>query len=223
MRDEQVVELFRAYGYEPLLAAGSDPNLMHRRMVEVLEQAFDEIGVIQARARRGSNNDTGAAVLRWPLVILRSPKGWNGPKEVDGKKVEGFWRAHQIPIPAVRENPTHLRQLEEWMRSYRPEELFDQSGRLMQDIAELAPNGNRRMGLNPHANGGLLRRELRLPDFRTYAVTVTSPGAPQAEATRIVGAFLRDVMKLNATNRNFRLVGPDETSSNRLDRRLRGH
>ena len=215
--DEQVVELFRAYGYEPLLAAGFDPNLMHRRMAEVLEQAFDEIGIIQARARRGSNNDTGAAVPRWPLVILRSPKGWTGPKEVDGKKVEGFWRAHQIPIPAVRENPAHLRQLEEWMRSYRPEELFDQSGRLTQDIAELAPNGNRRMGLNPHANGGLLRREIRLPDFHTYAVTVTSPGAPQAEATRIVGAFLRDVMKLNATNRNFRLVGPDETSSNRLD------
>jgi phosphoketolase len=215
--DEQVVELFRAYGYEPLLAAGSDPNLMHRRMAEVLEQAFDEIGIIQARARRGSNNDTGAAVPPWPLVILRSAKGWTGPKEVDGKKVEGSWRAHQIPIPAVRENPAHLRQLEQWMRSYRPEELFDQSGRLMQDIAELAPNGNRRMGLNPHANGGLVRRELRLPDFHAYAVTVASPGAPQAEATRIVGAFLRDVMKLNATNRNFRLVGPDETSSNRLD------
>jgi xylulose-5-phosphate/fructose-6-phosphate phosphoketolase len=215
--DEQVVELFRAYGYEPLLAAGSDPNLMHRRMAEVLEQAFDKIGIIQARARRGGNNDTDAARPRWPVVILRSPKGWTGPKEVDGKKVEGFWRAHQIPIPAVRENPAHLRQLEEWMRSYRPEELFDQSGRLMQDIAELAPNGNRRMGLNPHANGGLLRREIRLPDFHAYAVTVMSPGAPQAEATRIVGAFLRDVMKLNETNRNFRLVGPDETSSNRLD------
>jgi xylulose-5-phosphate/fructose-6-phosphate phosphoketolase len=215
--DEQVVELFRAYGYEPLLAAGSDPNLMHRRMAEVLERAFEKIGIIQARARGGGNNDTDAARPRWPLVILRSPKGWTGPKEVDGKKVEGFWRAHQIPIPAVRENPAYLRQLEEWMRSYRPEELFDQSGRLMQDIAELAPNGNRRMGLNPHANGGLLRREIRLPDFHAYAVTVMSPGAPQAEATRIVGAFLRDVMKLNETNRNFRLVGPDETSSNRLD------
>jgi xylulose-5-phosphate/fructose-6-phosphate phosphoketolase len=215
--DEQVVELFRAYGYEPLLVAGSDPNLMHRRMAEVLEQAFDEIGIIQARARTSSNNDTGAAVSRWPLVILRSPKGWTGPKEVDGKKVEGFWRAHQIPIPAVRENPAHLRQLEEWMSSYRPEELFDQSGRLTQDIAELAPNGNRRMGLNPHANGGLLRREIRLPDFHAYAVTVASPGATQAEATRVVGAFLRDVMRLNKANRNFRLVGPDETSSNRLD------
>lgn len=215
--DEQVVELFRAYGYEPLLAAGSDPDLMHRRMAEVLEQAFDEIGIIQAQARRGSESNKHVAVPRWPLVILRSPKGWTGPKEVDGKKVEGFWRAHQIPIPAVRENPAHLRQLEEWMRSYRPEELFDQSGRLMQDIAELAPSGNRRMGLNPHANGGLLRREIRLPDFHAYAVTVASPGAPQAEATRIVGAFLRDVMKLNATNRNFRLFGPDETSSNRLD------
>jgi xylulose-5-phosphate/fructose-6-phosphate phosphoketolase len=215
--DEQVVDLFRAYGYEPLLVAGSDPDLMHRRMAEVLEQAFDEIGIIQARARRYSNNNTAAAVPRWPLVILRSPKGWTGPKEVDGKKVEGFWRAHQIPIPAVRENPAHLRQLEEWMRNYRPEELFDQSGRLMQDIAELAPSGNRRMGLNPHANGGLLRREIQLPDFHAYAVTVRSPGASQAEATRIVGAFLRDVMKLNATDRNFRLVGPDETSSNRLD------
>jgi xylulose-5-phosphate/fructose-6-phosphate phosphoketolase len=215
--DEQVVELFRAYGYEPLLAAGSDPNLMHRRMAEVFEEAFDEIGIIQAEARRRSENNKDTAVPRWPLVILRSPKGWTGPKEVDGKKVEGFWRAHQIPIPAVRENPAHLRQLEEWMRSYRPEELFDQSGRLMQDIAELAPNGNRRMGLNPHANGGLLRREIQVPDFHAYAVTVTSPGASQAEATRIVGAFLRDVMKLNAANRNFRLVGPDETSSNRLD------
>ena len=151
------------------------------------------------------------------MIVLRSPKGWTGPKEVDGKKVEGFWRAHQVPVEAVRKNPEHLRILEEWMRSYRPQEMFDASGRLMEDIAKTAPTGIRRMGANPHANGGLLRHELYLPDFSTYAVEVKQPGTSQAEATRVAGAFLRDIMRLNARSRNFRLFGPDETSSNRLD------
>src|SRR5262249_38073008 len=149
--------------------------------------------------------------------ILRSPKGWTGPKEVDGKRVEGFWRAHQVPLANVRENPAHLRLLEDWMRSYHPQELFGEAGRLAPEIAALAPAGNRRMGANPHANGGLLKHELRLPDFRAYAVDVQSPETSQAEATRVMGSFLRDVVRLNAESRNFRLMGPDETASNRLD------
>jgi xylulose-5-phosphate/fructose-6-phosphate phosphoketolase len=152
-----------------------------------------------------------------PLIILRSPKGWTGPKEVDGKKVEGFWRAHQVPIDKVRDNPEHLRLLEEWMRSYRPQELFGQAGRLAPEIAALAPTGTRRMGTNPHANGSLLKRELRLPDFRAYAADVESPGGSQAEATRVMGSYLCEVVQLNTECRNFRLMGPDETASNRLD------
>jgi xylulose-5-phosphate/fructose-6-phosphate phosphoketolase len=219
--DGDVVDFFRACGYEPLLVAGSEPELMHRCMARALDLALDQILAIQQRARNNGPSDGEARlpsqVPKWPLIVLRSPKGWTGPKDVDGQKVEGFWRAHQVPLPAVRENPEHLRLLEEWLRSYRPQELFDEGGRLAKEIAETAPTGHRRMGANPHANGGLVRRELRLPDFRSYAVKVASPGTSQAEPTRIAGALLRDVVRLNANARNFRLLGPDETSSNRLD------
>jgi xylulose-5-phosphate/fructose-6-phosphate phosphoketolase len=219
--DGDVVDFFRACGYEPLLVAGSEPELMHRCMAKALDVAIDHIMAIQQRARNSDPNDGDAQlpsrVPKWPLIVLRSLKGWTGPKEVDGQKVEGFWRAHQVPLPEVRQNPEHLRLLEEWLRSYRPQELFDEAGHLAKDIAETTPTGNRRMGANPHANGGLVRRELRLPDFRSYAVKVASPGTSHAEGTRIAGALLRDVVQLNANTRNFRLLGPDETSSNRLD------
>src|SRR5713101_1824229 len=219
--DGDVIDFFRAYGYEPLLVAGSDPELMHRCMAKALDVAIDQILAIQQRARNNGPNDDDARlpsrVPKWPLIVLRSLKGWTGPKDVDGEKVEGFWRAHQVPLAAVRQNPEHLLLLEEWLRSYRPQELFDEAGRLAKEIAETNPTGHRRMGANPHANGGLVRRELRLPDFRSYAVKVASPGTSQAEGTRIVGTLLRDVVRLNANNRNFRLLGPDETSSNRLD------
>jgi xylulose-5-phosphate/fructose-6-phosphate phosphoketolase len=217
MRDDEIIELFRGYGYEPTMVIGSEPTAMHQRMAAVLDRVIEDIHSIQRRAREGGGKSDQAQPPRWPLIILRSPKGWTGPKEVDGKKVEGFWRAHQVPLDKVRGNPEHLRMLEEWMHSYRPWELFDEAGRLASEIAALAPAGDRRMGANPHANGGLLRRELRLPDFAAYAVEVDSPGTTQAEATRVMGAYLRDVMRLNAESRNFRLMGPDETSSNRLD------
>jgi xylulose-5-phosphate/fructose-6-phosphate phosphoketolase len=218
MPDDEIAGLFRGYGYEPIMVAGSDPMPMHQRMAATLDKVIDDIHAIQESARRSGGKGDDAQPPRWPLIILRSPKGWTGPKEVDGKKVEGFWRAHQVPLDKVRENPEHLRLLEQWMRSYRPQELFDEKGRLTADIAASAPSGNRRMGANPHANGGLLKRELRLPDFKTYAVDVESPGASQAEATRVTGAFLRDIVRLNAEARNFRLMGPDETASNRLDK-----
>ena len=217
MRDSELAELFRGYGYEPVMVVGSEPTAMHQRMAAVLDRVVEDIHSIQRRAREGGGKSDQAQPPRWPLVILRSPKGWTGPKEVDGKKVEGFWRSHQVPLDKVRENPEHLRMLEEWMRSYRPQELFDEAGRLAPEIAELAPGGNRRMGANPHANGGLLKRELRLPDFAAHAVEVDSPGTTQAEATRVTGAYLRDVVRLNEETRNFRVMGPDETSSNRLD------
>jgi xylulose-5-phosphate/fructose-6-phosphate phosphoketolase len=217
MPDDEVVGLFRGYGYEPITVAGSDPIPMHQRMAAVLDKVIEDIHSIQQLARKSGGKGDKAQPPRWPLIILRSPKGWTGPKEVDGKKVEGFWRAHQVPIDNVRHNPKHLRLLEEWMRSYRPQELFGEAGRLAPEIADLAPTGERRMGANPHANGGLLKRELCLPDFRTYAVDVKAPGELQAEATRVMGSYLRDVMRLNAESRNFRLMGPDETASNRLD------
>src|SRR5438445_9306316 len=215
MPDDEVVGLFRGYGYEPITVVGSDPIPMHQRMAAVLDGVIEDIHSIQRRARKNGGKDDKAQPPRWPLIILRSPKGWTGPKEVDGKKVEGFWRAHQVPIDKARDNPEHLRLLEVWMRGYRPQELFGETGRLAPETAALAPSGNRRMGANPHANGGLLKRELHLPDFRAYAVNVESPGASQAEATRVMGSFLRDVVRLN--DRNFRLMGPDETASNRLD------
>jgi xylulose-5-phosphate/fructose-6-phosphate phosphoketolase len=217
MPEDEVEALFRAYGYDPVTVAGSDPAAMHQRMAAVLDKVIEDIRSIQQQTRRSDGNGGTVQPPRWPLIILRSPKGWTGPREVDGKRVEGFWRAHQVPLANVRENPEHLRLLEEWMRSYRPQELFGEAGLLAPEVAALAPAGNRRMGANPHANGGLLKRELDLPDFRAHAVDVGSPGKSQAEATRVIGSYLRDVVRLNAESRNFRLMGPDETASNRLD------
>jgi len=211
---EELESLFVGYGYKPFLVEGDDPATMHQLMARTLEQVLDDIRDIQARARAGDGGEADRP--RWPMIILRSPKGWTGPKEVDGKKTEGFWRAHQVPIPQAASNPKHLRQLEEWMRGYKPEELFDDNGTLIPELAELAPSGERRMGANPHANGGLLLRELRMPDFRDYGVDVPKPGQVRAEATRTLGIMLRDVVKLNRDHRNFRVVGPDETASNRL-------
>ena len=210
-RDE-IEDLFRGYGYKPYVVEGNVPEEVHQAMAQTLDRMVDEIQEIQRQARA-----TGKAVRpRWPMLILITPKGWTGPKEVDGQPVEGTFRAHQVPLPEVRDRPEHLRQLEAWMKSYRPEELFDGEGRLKADLAELAPKGPRRMGANPHANGGLLLEDLRMPDFRDYAVDVPQPGQVRAEATRILGEFLRDVMRLNEKSRNFRLFGPDETASNRL-------
>jgi xylulose-5-phosphate/fructose-6-phosphate phosphoketolase len=201
-------QLLTGYGYKPYFVEGDDPPTMHQLMAATLDEVLDEIAAIQSAARNG-----GPVTLpRWPMIVLRSPKGWTGPKVVDGVKIEGSWRAHQVPFGDM-ENPAHIRLLEEWLRSYRPHELFDRDGRPRPEIAELAPTGDRRMSANPHANGGLLRRDLVMPDFADYAVKVTSPGRIDAEATRIMGALLRDVIE---RNRNFRLFGPDETASNRL-------
>ena len=209
-RDE-IEHLFRGYGYEPYFVEGSDPSSMHQAMAATLEHCVREIRHIQQEARK-----SGSDVKRpkWPMVILRSPKGWTGPKEVDGHKVEGFWRAHQVPMAEMHEKPSHLALLDEWLRSYRPEELFDETGRLLPDLRELAPKGERRMGANPHANGGLLRKALKLPDFRDYAVSVAKPGTTEVGPTQILGEFLRDVMRNNPTN--FRVFSPDENASNRL-------
>jgi xylulose-5-phosphate/fructose-6-phosphate phosphoketolase len=207
---EELESLFVGYGYKPYFVEGSDPATMHAQMAETLETTIGEIRAIQAAAR-----ESHATVRpRWPMIVLRSPKGWTGPKEFKGHKVEAFWRAHQVPFSDVRESPASLDLLENWMRSYRPEELFDQNGRLVPELKQLAPRGARRMSANPHANGGLLRKDLRLPDFRKYAVDVQTRGAVQCENTRPLGEFLRDVMKLNMTS--FRVFGPDETASNRL-------
>ena len=207
---EELESLFVGYGYKPYFVEGSDPATMHAQMAETLETAIGEIRAIQTAAR-----ESHATVRpRWPMIVLRSPKGWTGPKEIKGHKVEAFWRAHQVPFSDVRDNPANLDLLENWMRSYRPEELFDQNGRLVPELKQLAPRGARRMSANPHANGGLLRKDLKLPDFRKYAVDVQTRGAVQCENTRPLGEFLRDVMKLNMTS--FRVFGPDETASNRL-------
>lgn len=209
--EDDLVKLFEGHGYRPYVVAGDEPPAVHRQLAATLDHALAEILDIQRRARRGS--DTG--LPRWPMIILRTPKGWTGPKEVDGLRVEGYWRSHQVPIPDAT-RPEHLKILEDWMKSYRPEELFDESGCLREWIAALAPEGPRRMGANPHANGGLLLKPLHLPDYRDYALEVEAPGAVQGEATRRMGDYLRDVMKLNAEARNFRVMGPDETASNRL-------
>ena len=211
-RDE-LESLFIAYGYKPYVVEGKDPEPMHQAMAATLDAIIADIRTIQQQARA-----SGVAERpRWPMLILRTPKGWTGPKEVDGRKVEGFWRSHQVPLAELASKPEHLKLLEEWMQSYKPEELFDERGALRPRLAELAPKGTRRMGANPHANGGLLRKELKLPDFRDYAVDVPEPGTVCAEATRVLGRFLRDVMQLNMEQRNFRVFGPDETASNRLD------
>ena len=208
---EELVDLFLGYGWKPYFVEGSEPEAMHRAMATTVETAIAEIRAIQRDAREHGFQRR----VPFPMIVLRSPKGWTGPKEVDGQQIEGTFRAHQVPIPAVRGNPEHRKALEDWMRSYRPSELFDAEGRLRADIAALAPAGERRMSANPHANGGVLLRDLAMPDFREYALDVPSPGAVRAEATRALGAFLRDILRRNPSN--FRLVGPDETSSNRLD------
>ena len=186
---------------------------MHQLMAATFDEVIAEIKTIQTEAR--SSGFKGRPT--WPMIVLRSPKGWTGPKTVDGVLVEGTWRAHQVPLSEIATKPAHLKQLEMWMKSYRPEELFDENGTLLPELAELAPKGDRRMGANPHANGGILLRDLKMPDFRRYAVEVKTPGASLAEATRVMGTFLRDIMKLNSDQPNFRVFGPDETASNRLD------
>jgi xylulose-5-phosphate/fructose-6-phosphate phosphoketolase len=208
---DELDSLFRGYGYVPHFVEGDDPEAMHLEMAQALDACLDEIRTIRSEARGGGE----AQRARWPMIVLRTPKGWTGPREVDGKKVEGSWRAHQVPLAKIHENPEHLRQLETWLRSYRPDELFDRDGRLVPDLRALAPQGTRRMSANPHANGGLLRRELRLPDFRSYAVEVAEPAVSQVENTRPLGAFLRDTMRRNMDN--FRVFGPDENTSNKLD------
>jgi xylulose-5-phosphate/fructose-6-phosphate phosphoketolase len=208
--EHELISLFEGYGYAPYIVAGDDPALVHGAMAGVLDEVLDDIGRIKAAARSGHVERP-----RWPMIILRTPKGWTGPKEVDGKPTEGTWRSHQVPLSDVRANPTHLRQLEAWLRSYRPGELFDESGALIPELAGLAPRGQRRMSANPHANGGVLLKDLRLPDFRAYGVEVSSPATTSSEATRVLGTFLRDVIAANPSS--FRLFGPDETSSNRLD------
>jgi xylulose-5-phosphate/fructose-6-phosphate phosphoketolase len=209
---DELDDLMRGYGYAPYVVEGHDPARVHQQMASVLDRAIAEIKRIQQRAR----SEGFKARPAWPMIILKTPKGWTGPKQVDGLQTEGSWRSHQVPLANLAENPQHLAQLEQWLRSYRPEELFDSTGRLMPDIAGLAPAGNRRMGANPHANGGLLLRALELPEFRDYAVDVPTPGARVAETTRVGGVFLRDVVKLNLPTRNFRLFAPDEMASNRL-------
>jgi len=213
MSDDEIRSLFVGYGYEPFFVEGSEPEAMHRDMASTMDQVFDRIRDIQQAARSGE----ASGRPRWPMIILRSPKGWTGPKEVDGKMVENFWRSHQVPIATVRGNEAHLKLLEAWMRSYKPEELFDETGRLVPELRALAPKGMKRMGAIPHANGGLLKRDLRMPDYHAHAVNVPAPGETSAEATRVMGNFLRDVISLNAAQRNFRIMGPDETASNRLD------
>jgi xylulose-5-phosphate/fructose-6-phosphate phosphoketolase len=203
--------LLTGYGYQVHRVAGNDPERVHQQLAATMDTVVEEITAIWQRAREGGGDATRP---RWPMIILQTPKGWTGPKVVDGVQVEGTFRAHQVPIPNARGNPDHLRQLEEWMRSYRPDELFDERGALVAELAELAPHSYRRMGANPHANGGLLLRDLDLPDFRAYAVEVTKPGGEQAEGTRALGTWLRDVIDRNRST--FRLMGPDETASNRL-------
>jgi len=207
---EELDQLFRGYGYTPIFVEGDDPMKMHQLMAGALDQAIAEIQRLQTAARK----DGATERPRWPMIILRSPKGWTGPKTVDGKRTEGSWRSHQVPMGDMSD-PGHVGILEEWLKSYRPQELFDKTGRLNSEFAELAPKGERRMSANPHANGGVLLRDLRLPDFRRHAVAVKQPGAVNAEATRVMGRFLRDVMQQNLASRNFRLFSPDENNSNR--------
>ncbi|NTU41897.1 MAG: phosphoketolase family protein [Nitrospirales bacterium] len=209
---DELEQLFRGYGYNPISVEGEEPERLHHLMAAALDRALEEIRGIQAEVRSRGFVKRPA----WPMIILRTPKGWTGPKKVDGLPMEGTFRAHQVPLSEIATKPGHLAMLEQWMKSYRPEELFDEKGRFLPELAELAPKGERRMGANPHANGGILLRKLRMPDFRDYAVAVPQPGQVEAESTRVMGVFIRDVMKLNGEGRNFRVFGPDETASNRL-------
>ena len=208
---EELRALLEGYGHAPRFVEGDEPELVHSKLAEALDGCLNEIAEIQARAGRGP-----AERPRWPMIVLRTPKGWTGPKEVDGQPAEGSYRSHQVPLANIGGDPQHLRLLEEWMRSYRPEELFDESGALNAELRALRPEGERRMGANPHANGGLLLKDLELPDFRSYGVPVNEPAATATEATKAFGAWLRDVMRANEPSRNFRVMAPDETASNRL-------
>ncbi len=208
---EELEQLFRGYGYTPYFVEGDEPETMHQLMANTLESVIADIQRIQAEARQHGFTQRP----RWPMIVLRTPKGWTCPKEIDGRRTEGYWRAHQVPMGEMHENPAHITILEDWMKSYRPEELFDAQGTFKAELAALAPTGDRRMSANPHANGGLLLKDLRLPDFRAYAVPVPDPGAVSAESTRVMGRFLRDVMQLNLESKNFRLFSPDENNSNR--------
>ena len=209
---DELEQFYRGCGWTPHFVEGDDPETMHQLMAATLARAVQEIQEIQKNARHNGSTTRP----RWPMIILRSPKGWTGPKRVDGLQIEGTFRAHQVPLLVDDEHPDHVEQLESWMKSYRAEELFDQDGRLIPELAELAPKGDRRMGANPHANGGILLHDLRMPDFRAHAVTVPAPGAVTAQDTLVLGEFLRDVAKLNDSKRNFRIFGPDETVSNLL-------
>jgi xylulose-5-phosphate/fructose-6-phosphate phosphoketolase len=202
--------LLRGYGYTPYFVEGEEPNEMHQLMAATLDNVTADIQRMRTAARKN-----GTKRPMWPMIVLRTPKGWTCPKEIDGKRTEGYWRSHQVPMGEMHENAAHITILEQWMKSYRPEELFDARGTFRKELASLAPKGERRMSANPHANGGVLLKDLRMPDFRSYAVTVPSPGGVRAESTRIMGKFLRDVMKLNGGSRNFRLFSPDENNSNR--------
>jgi xylulose-5-phosphate/fructose-6-phosphate phosphoketolase len=213
MTDNDLTKLFSGYGWKPYFLEGHEPEQMHQLMAATLDHIVEEIRGIQSDARESTRTN----LPEWPMIVLRTPKGWTGPKTVDGKQVEGTWRAHQVPVADLQKKPEHLKILEDWMRSYRPEELFDEQGKLVAELSELAPKGDRRMSANPHANGGLLLRDLVMPDFRKYAVKVKSPGTEFSESTRVLGGFLRDVMKLNLTAKNFRVFGPDENASNRLE------
>jgi xylulose-5-phosphate/fructose-6-phosphate phosphoketolase len=213
MDDQELTNFFTGYGWKPYFVEGHEPAAMHQLMAATLDTIVKEIRSIQDKARDGGDS----AMPAWPMIVMRSPKGWTGPKFVDGKPVEGTWRAHQVPVADLQSKPEHLKILEDWMKSYRAQELFDENGKLIPELADLAPKGDRRMGANPHANGGLLLRDLVMPDFREYAVKVPKPGTENAEATRVLGGFLRDVMKCNADAKNFRVFGPDETASNRLE------
>ena len=207
---DELDHLFRGYGYTPYFVEGRDPRTMHQLMAAALDAVLEDIRRIKARARRGGAHTRPL----WPMIVLRTPKGWTGPKQIDGKRTEDYWRSHQVPMGDM-DKPSHIKTLEKWMKSYKPKELFDKTGRLKPELSELAPKETRRMSANPHANGGLLLRDLCLPDFRDYAVKVTKPGAIVAESTRLMGKFLRDTMKLNMEGRNFRLFSPDENNSNR--------
>jgi xylulose-5-phosphate/fructose-6-phosphate phosphoketolase len=208
---EELEHLFKGYGWTPHFVEGENVEFMHQEMAGTVEECILEIRRIQQEARSNGR----ATRARWPMIVLRSPKGWTGPKEVDGRKIEGSWRSHQVPFAGARENPAHLKVLEDWLRSYRPEDLFDESGQLVPEQKALSPVGSRRMSANPHANGGLLRKALRMPDFRDYAIQVEKPGKTTAENTRPLGQFLRDIVRKNS--KNFRVFGPDENTSNRLD------